>query len=259
MPHLARILLFPIKALDGVAVPQARIRPAGGLEGDRELAMFDEQDRKINGKRHAAVHRLRAVYDLQRRTVTLRVQGEAATAAFHLDHERDRLAAWLSGYFDFEVRLRSDPVRGFPDDPVYLGPTVVGAETLAAVAGWFPGLRVEDARRRFRANLELEGGGPFWEDRLVAEAESPVPFRIGPVRLEGVEPWPRCAVPTRDPDTGETDALFQKTFAQRRRATLPAWAPVARFDHFYRLAVGTRTPASEAGKVIRVGDPVALL
>lgn len=257
MPALVRIVLFPIKALDGVAVAQARIRPAGGLEGDREFAMVDEQDRPVNGKRHAAVHRLRAVYDLARRTVTLGVHGERETAAFHLDRERDRLAAWLTGYFGFGVRLRHDPVRGFPDDPVYLGPTVVCAETLAVVASWFPGLRVEDARRRFRTNLELAGADPFWEDRLVAEDGSPVPFCIGTVRLEGVEPWPRCAVPTRDPDTGLADALFQKVFAERRRAALPAWAPAARFDHFYRLGVGTRVPATEAGKVVRIGDAVA--
>jgi uncharacterized protein YcbX len=258
VPALARIVLFPIKALDGVAVSEARIRPAGGLDGDRELAMVDEQDRPVNGKRHVAVHGLRAVYDLPRRTVTLGIHNQGETAAFHLDRERDRLAAWLTGYFGFRVRLRHDPVRGFPDDVVYLGPTVVCVETLAAVAAWFPGLEVEEARRRFRANLELAGAEPFWEDRLVAEDEGPVPFDIGDVRFEGVELWPRCAVPTRDPKTGRADARFQKTFAERRRAALPAWAPAARFDHFYRLAVGTRIPASQAGKVVRIGDPVVL-
>jgi uncharacterized protein YcbX len=259
VPSLSRIVLYPIKALDGVPVCTARIRAGGGLEGDRELAMVDDTGRMVNGKRHQRVHRLRASYDLPRRTVGLAVEGARAAESFHLDRERDRLAVWLSEYFGFAVRLRHDAVRGFPDDSLYFGPTVVCTETLAEVASWFPGLDLDQGRRRFRANLEVAAGAPFWEDRLVADGDAAVPFRVGEVHFEGLEPWPRCAVPTRDPSTGQADPLFQKTFAARRRASLPAWAPGSRFDHSYRLAVGTRVAASEAGKTVRVGDEVSLL
>lgn len=53
--------------------------------------------------------------------------------------------------------------------------------------------------------------------------------------------------------------LFQKTLAERRAAYLLAWATRSCFNHFYRLAVNTLVPASEAGKVVRVGDEVAIL
>ena len=49
---------------------------------------------------------------------------------------------------------------------------------------------------------------------------------------------------------------FSKTFAERRQATLPAWAEPARFNHYYRLAVNTCT--IEAGR-LRVGDELTLV
>ena len=114
-------------------------------------------------------------------------------------------------------------------------------------------------RRRFRANLEIGDVPPFWEDRLCADEGFVVRFIVGAVMLEGMMPWPRCAVPSRDPQTGEEDPGFQRHFAQRREATMPAWAPLARFDHFYRLSVNTRVPRAEAGKALRVGDDVRIL
>jgi hypothetical protein len=45
-------------------------------------------------------------------------------------------------------------------------------------------------------------------------------------------------------------------FAEKRREALPAWAEPGRFDHYYRLAVNTRIPESEAGKVLKIGDSV---
>jgi uncharacterized protein YcbX len=172
--------------------------------------------------------------------VVLQVEGADRPHTFHLHQERASLEEWLGRYFRFPVYLRHDTNTGFPDDPYWKGPTVVGAQTLAEVASWFPGLTVDDARRRFRANLEIGDAAPFWEDRLYAEEGSVVRFAVGAVTLEGVRPWPRCAVPSRDPQTGEEVPGFQQRFAQRRQATIPAWAPVARFDHFYRLCVGTQ-------------------
>jgi len=39
-----------------------------------------------------------------------------------------------------------------------------------------------------------------------------------------------------------------------RRQHLPQWANVQRFNHFYRFAVNTSIPESEAGKCLRAGD-----
>jgi hypothetical protein len=61
-------------------------------------------------------------------------------------------------------------------------------------------------------------------------------------------------VPTRDPDTGLVVPDFQKKFMRLREEHLPAWVEAGRFNHFYRLAVNTSIPATEAGKRLRVGD-----
>ena len=108
------------------------------------------------------------------------------------------------------------------------------------VSGWFAGLWLDEVRRRFRANLEIDGVEPFWEDRLVGPAGTEVPFRIGSVRWLGVKACQRCVVPTRSSLTAEVTREFQKTFSTERGRTLPAWATRERFDHFYRLAVNTR-------------------
>ena len=97
----------------------------------------------------------------------------------------------------------------------------------------------------------------FWEDRLFGEDErSVVRFRIGEVNFEGSHPCARCPVPARDPQTAADLLGFQKRFSELRRSSLPAWAPAARFDHFYRLATNTRVPPTEHGKILRLGDPL---
>jgi len=258
VPHLASITIYPIKSLDGVLLTEAVLTPGGALTHDREFCLVDGDGKKVNGKRTAKVHQVRVVFDLTAQTVGVRAPGAEVLQTFHLHHDQAGLEAWFTRYFGFPVFLRHDTNTGFPDDPYWKGPTVVGRQTLSEVASWFPGLTVDDARRRFRANLEIADAPPFWEDCLYAEEGSVVRFGIGAVTLEGITPWPRCAVPSRDPVTGEEDTGFQRRFAQRRQATMPAWAAQSRFDHFYRLCVGTRAH-EQAGRTLRVGDNVKVL
>ena len=62
-PHLTRIAVHPIKSLEPIELEQAQIVANGGLEHDREYAMLDEDDRYVNGKRTADVHRIRSAFD----------------------------------------------------------------------------------------------------------------------------------------------------------------------------------------------------
>ena len=291
IPSLANIRLHPIKALDPVYVNEARIGPNGGLELDRVWALYSTDGRWVNAKRTAAMHLIRATYAEDVSSVTLTVPGDrrdipAMTFAFPGDPEG--AAEWFSMYFEqaIQVRYARD---GFPDDGLAPGPTIVSTASLEAVCTWFPGLALDEARRRFRATLEIDGGSKsvnagsngfdlsrdrnhseslvvatdklpaFWEDRLFAESESTVVrFKIGDVAFEGSNPCARCPVPARESQTGVTNDGFQKRFTDLRRAQLPPWAPAARFDHFYRLSTNTRVPCTEHGKVLRVGDPLTL-
>jgi uncharacterized protein YcbX len=256
MPRLARIVIYPVKSLDGVAVTETLVLPSGALEHDRRWALVDARGKWINGKRTPRINLLRSTIDPAARKIELTSGGK--TDAFHLDADRARLEQRLSEFFGLAVRLEENAVNGFPDDTVATGPTVVSTATLAEVTGWFPGLDLLETRRRFRANLEIEDVEPFWEDRLYAEEREAVRFQIGNVLLEGTNPCQRCVVPTRSPETGERYDEFVTIFENQRYEMLPYWATRSRFDHFYRLAVNTRPVAGRTGK-IHVGDDVQIL
>lgn len=254
---LARILIYPVKSLDGISVHHAAFTPRGGLVDDRRWALFDDDGELINGKRMPRVHDVRARYDLDARTIELTVKATKAQQTFSLVDDVPALDRWFSDFFDVSVSLREAPDGGFPDDPDAPGPTVVSTATLSAVASWFPGLTVDEVRQRFRANLELDCPEPFWEDRLYANAGELLRFQIGAVQFDGTNPCQRCGVPPRDPETGKPWPGFAKQFSEHREATLPSWANASRFDHFYRLSVNTRVVPGSSGHVA-VGDEVRL-
>lgn len=259
-PTLSRILIYPVKSLDGIAVNRATVLASGALKGDREFALVDAEGQFINGKRYAAIHSIRAKFDLEARSVRLASSTSESFQLFHLEDDRPSLEAWFSDYFDQPVRLIQETDIGFPDDLVSPGPTVISVESLETIATWFPHLTLAAIRRRFRCNLELTTGITFWEDQLFGRGEQTIPFQIGSVQMEGVNPCQRCIVPTRDGETGQADPNFQKQFVAKRRETLPAWVEQSRFNHFYRLAVNTRhrvgcgNPSIQIGDVVRVGE-----
>lgn len=251
-PHVARIDLYPVKGFDAVPVDRATVLPSGALAGDRRWAFVDDRDRFVNGKQYPAIHRIRT-----------RVDPDGATAVFDDAHFRlagdaSGVEGWLSERLGTAIRLEENPVAGFPDDTDSPGPTIISTATLEAVAAWF-GLTVGQARARFRANLEVGGVPAFWEDGFyggtctIGDAAAGRPA----VALVLVNPCARCVVPSRDGWTGEDLPGFQKRFAERRRATLPAGVDPAPFTHYYRLSANTRLAPGSAAGGIRVGDVVA--
>jgi uncharacterized protein YcbX len=253
---LSRIELFPIKSLDGVSVVAARINSAGILEHDRVYAIVDATGSYVNGKRTDRVHLIRTTFAEDYREAAFWVQGETPRRTFVLD-EPGGINRWLTDFFGFAVQLVCEPTTGFPDDRLAAGPTIVSEGSLQEVARWFPGLTFEGARRRFRTNLELDMVEPFWEDRLFGRSEELKPFRIGSVSFRGHNPCQRCVVPSRDPESGiQSVPNFQKVFMAARKGSLPPWANRDRYNHYYRFAVNTSIPSSEAGKILRVGDTV---
>jgi uncharacterized protein YcbX len=262
VPLLSRINRYPFKSLDGQSLASARLLASGALEYDRRFAIFDAAGKLINGKRTPAVHRLHCEFDPLRRFVVLRPRPAGQAVGFHVDGQRAELERWLGEHFGLGAPavIKEDVSGGFPDDREAPGPTVISEATLEAVAGWFEGMTVEEARARFRANLEISGVPAFWEDQLYAGAEEVVQFTIGETRLAGTNPCRRCVVPSRWSLTGEVGPAeaFAKTFSLQRRLALPAWANASRFDHYYRLAVNTR-PAQTGESIVRVGDEVRIL
>ena len=257
MPRLSRVTIYPIKSLDGFTVESAELMPAGPLVGDRRWAIVDPMRQFVNGKRTAAVHPIRAGFEEGGAVVTLsreQLEGER----FRLPEEAAGAAEWLSEAIGRKCLLIENLAIGFPDDADAAGPTLVSTLSLERVAAWF-NLELDEVRRRFRANLEIDATEPFWEDRLVATETGAIPFAVGEVRLRGRTACQRCVVPTRDSVTGEMISGFAKSFAKHRQAELPAWAPSEAFDHFYRLTLNTSLdPAADGPRQIRVGDELQI-
>jgi uncharacterized protein YcbX len=287
-PRLSGIRLHPIKSLDPVSVTEARIGPGGGLEHDRAWALYSVDGRWVNGKRTPAMHLIRASYAPDIGFVTLAVPGDRRNIparTFPFPGGTEDAAEWFSVYFEQQILVRH-ALEGFPDDNIANGPTIISTASLQAVCDWFPGVTLDNVRQRFRTTLEIDSANvarkkgtadagaskvavkaasvngqlpAFWEDQLYGEDErSVVRFRIGEVNFEGSNPCARCPVPARDPQTAADLTGFQKRFSDLRRETLPPWAPAARFDHFYRLAVNTRVAPTETGKLLRIGDTLLI-
>lgn len=297
-PFLAGIQRFPVKSLDPESKERATLVTDGALEGDREWAILDQPATEpydpqtadvsgtgdyLNGKKTAAIHRIRSRFHPRSAdgpAVTLwDVDASEAKRRFPLFDGRTQLSdsdtmsddqhraiqrqthadvnEWLSEQFDRSVSVHWDG-GGHHDDRARHGPTVISTATLREVAAWF-GFSVESARRRFRANLEVGGVPPFWEDRLFTDTGEVVSVRIGEATIEGIHPCQRCVVPSRDPDTGTETPQFRQTFVRRRRETLPPWTACDRFDHPFRLMVNTRVPDVSSGDTIAVGDSLEIL
>jgi uncharacterized protein YcbX len=252
MAEVDRITVYPVKALDGVDVEEARVTSAGLLAGDREYVLRGPDGDPVNGKRTARVHDLDAEFDVDAGRLTVSGDGERAT--FGLPGEQDAAAAWFSSFFELAVSVERDRERGFVDRRS-AGPSVVSTATLEELASWYDDVTVEGMRRRLRANVEVGGVEPFWEDRFVGE--SAPAMALGDVHLEGVEPCGRCVVPERDPDTGAHDPDFRERFVQRRRETFPEFADEDAFDHHYAVMLIGAVPEGSRGRELAVGDAVS--
>lgn len=256
MARLSRILIFPIKSLDPIALNEVEISAGGALKGDREFAMFDQQGKFVNGKHNPKIHLIRSSYNLGDRQVSLQIQNQNEVFTFHLDQQREALTNWLSEFLGQAIDLRQNTMNGFPDDPDAWGATVVAEASLKTVQSWYqqPRLDLEQIRRRFRTNLEIADTETFWEDQLFAKSGETVPFKIGDVQFLGTNPCQRCPVPTRDAFTGAVYPEFQRIFTRSRESSLPNNVERSRFNHFYRFAVNTRIPLTEAGKILKLDD-----
>jgi len=258
-----QLLTYPIKSFDGRSVDAVEIVTNGGLAGDREFALFDDDGDYVNGKHDKQVHPIRASYNgetARAESVTLSTP-EQEPRQFDLGAVDDDVAAltdWLSEWFGYPVSLTRNREGGFPDDTTAAGPTIISEATIDTVAGWFDGVDAKGMRRRLRPNVVLGGVPAFWEDHLFADRDSRVRFSIGDVDFFGVNPCQRCVVPSRDPDTGDQIEGFNERFVEKRRATMPAWSGGGWFDHDFRLMINTAVPEASWGETIAVGDELTV-
>lgn len=257
--RIARITIYPMKSCDGRTCDATEVMPSGALLHDRQFALIDSSGRLINAKRTPLMHRMRLEIDPVHRSYRISQRDGGGVLSGSLDDDGKQLSDWLTDFFSLQTSIVENDSTGFPDDTVSVGPTVVSTATLQTVSGWFNDLPLDEVRNRFRANIEIDGVEPFWEDRLYHADLHLQPFRLGDVVFGGSNPCQRCVVPSRNSQTGDvTPRAFAVAFAKHREASLPEWAPRERFDHFYRLTTNTQLVDLGTG-TIRIGDPVEIV
>ena len=257
MASISRLTVYPVKGLDGVSIDSSEFTAGGTLAMDRSYALFDDDGNVLNGKRTAKVHHLRTAFDPE--TASLRVRTrDGSSQQFDLAEVdgRESAAAWFSEFFDETLTVVQKTDTAFVDRPA-MGPSVVSTATIRTIASWFQEMTVEGARRRLRANVEISGVPPFWEDRFVGSGKPA--FEAGGVRFEGITPCGRCIVPERDPDTGERIQKFREQFVTEREKRFPEWASEEAFDQYYCAMILTRIPEADRNRRISVGDSVSVI
>ena len=281
---LVSITIYPIKSLDGHDVSHATLIPAAGLAEDRRWRLVDMEGRVVNAKRTPLIQAIRTEFVLDERLVTL-ATGDLHAETFPLQPGRHGPCGWLSEVLGMPVLLE-ERAAGFPDDCDAPGPTLITTASLACVATWF-GFGLEEARRRFRMNLEIDcrgapdDGSAFWEDTLASPADDarlselrlptvqmgqvavdpyadlpppePRQFTIGTAMLRATGVCRRCVVPTRDSMSGEPELGFRDVFEARRRQAMRRDVASGSWGSGYRLGVNTQVISSHAA-TISLGD-----
>lgn len=99
---------------------------------------------------------------------------------------------------------------------------------------------------RFRPNIVVRGGGPFWEDRVGS-------FRIGDITFRCVKPCARCPITTTDQATAIVGKEPLRTLATFRRGGIHVPGPIRGAAYF------GQNVTHDAVGTIRVGDAVTSL
>ena len=218
--ELKKISRYPIKGLSEETLAEVEVTEGRGLPGDRifALALADTEFDSLNPRplpktkfvmlaRFARLAGLLSSFDAVTSTLVLRHAG-AALAAGCLETQAGRrtiekaLAKFMGDDLDGAPRVVEAEGHRFTDvsvdSPVLM--EAVSMINLASVRDLEGKLGREVDPRRFRANLLVDGLGPWQEFDLIDKE-----FTIGSVRVKGLQRTRRCPATEVNPDTAERD------------------------------------------------------
>ena len=215
MVTVTALAFAPVKGMRLAAADRLDLGPTGAA-GDRAFLVVDDEDRLLLSTRTPALLEVAARWDGGTLTLTfpdgravaaVPEPGRPVTTANYEGRPiagrlvAGELAAALSEHLGRPVRLlaRDPGERGADDAPV----TLMSEASLAA-------LGVPDPRR-FRMTITIDGVGP-WEEHGWGGRE----LAAGDAVLRVTDPVPRCAVTTRDPESGRRDMPTLKALAELR-------------------------------------------
>ena len=246
---VAEIRRYPVKGLSGETLGETALVSGEGLPGDRRFAIahrlsaFDADNPDWLPKRNflnlmtdEELAGIRLSYDGDQGLLALSLgDGQAAEGRLDEDAGLAPLERLLESFMPGKGSLRivQVPGRMLSDNPDGLVSIISAASVrdIERAAG-----RPVDPRR-FRGNIEFDGGTP-WEERQWAGRS----MRIGGAELRVAGAIDRCAATCVDPETGMRDLNVPRIL---KRA----------FGH---VETGVYAEVTGPG-TIRKGDPVVLL
>lgn len=268
---IGRISMAPVKGMRIQALEQTALTRQG-IPGDRAFFLVDEQRRMVNGKRHGGLMTIVPEHDPEAGTLTLRFP-DGGTVTGPVESEEPQAVTFfglqiqarpvpgpfsdaISDHVGHRLRLMERPEnRPAVDRGAIAGVTLLGSasvERLREAGREFERDRDDAAadpdpgpidHRRFRMSLELDGTEPHQEDEWVGRE-----LRIGDAKVAVGGHVGRCAVTTRDPESGQAD-LRTLHYLKAYRDGVPSEEP---------LPFGVYARILEPGSV-RLGDPVTPL
>lgn len=263
------ISITPVKGMRISEVDAVDVTPEG-VAGDRCFFLAGPDGAMVNGKRHGSLQQITPTFDLRARRLGLvfpdgsRIEdevrlGDPEAVSFFGNPETARpvsgdFSAAVSDHVGHRLRLMATPPsRSGVDRGRWGAVSLLGAASLDRLRE--SALRFSQAdddrssraadpgpidARRFRMTFGVEGTTAYAEDGWVGGL-----VRIGAVKVKLNGHAGRCAVTTRDPESGRTD-LKTLHFLEFSRAEV---------ESHERLPFGVYGEVVEPGPV-RLGDPV---
>jgi len=208
---VAEIWRYPVKSMGGERLGSCLITESG-LEGDRRWALVDGTPNRAGKPLTVREAEQLLTYRAQSADGSVQVVTPGGETRI-LD---DRLIADLADETSRPLTLRDAAGLNYDDSPVL----VVNLNTVATFE-LSAGLEVD--RRRFRANLYLEGLEPEEELRWLGRR-----IRAGGAELDVVSRCERCVVITRDPDTTQASPELLRVLTKASDTCMGVYCRVAR-------------------------------
>lgn len=218
MPNLDKIYYYPVKALQGIELPQVTLQRNGGLPFDRQYAigdsstLFDENSpahvRKQNlvvQMKHEKLAELKVEFHPENQLLRLQHKQQThLSAELNSPSGRDQAEAFFNQFMGADIqapaRLLSAPGLAFTD----LSHKSVSIINMNSVRALGEKLGYTADHRRFRANFYLENL-PAWEEENWLDKE----LVLGEVRLKVYQITDRCAAINVNPATATLDKTLQ--------------------------------------------------
>jgi len=271
MGALSAIRIYPVKSCRPIELSESVVA-ATGLDGDREWQVVSQDGAPVTQRTHPSLTTVQpelldgglelSAPGMGTVSVGPPVGDEVVVRALLGDEVAavdagDEAAAWLSRVVGEDCRLVRRAERAprsivqVPQQPVTFVDAAPVLVTCSASLGDLVGRAREPfGMERFRPNLVVDTNDPWVEDTWRG-------FSIGSAELTALFPWPRCAVPQVDQQTGRRTR--EPAVALRaHRWCVDALAPFPEIPAEARSLFGIGCAIGPAGTTIRLGDQLAV-